>query len=256
MSPFPRASRRHPRMNPGAAGFTLIELLVVIGIIAILLALALPAIGKSRESARRIKCLTNLRGIGQGLALYMQNESKGLLPKVRLSGEGTTDDPTLLDTLERHMDAMRPYRPQPDADWVVGDPYRCPSDTGGTDAEAGFKPFWMVHGFSYTYVPGELMLAAELMTMPSERTQLAVTRTYEQWPTRLPILMDADDWHHPRFKANERDGIQGDRNPNAFDRNCVFYADMSADKAVYMSDDERIRLLTTIMRMGGPLGGP
>ena len=57
--------------------FTLIELLTVVGIIAILLAILLPVLGRVREAGRRTKCAAQLRQIGVGLHRYF-NEHKAL----------------------------------------------------------------------------------------------------------------------------------------------------------------------------------
>jgi prepilin-type N-terminal cleavage/methylation domain-containing protein len=60
-------------------GFTLVELLVVIGIIALLISILLPSLNRARESARRTKCLSNLRSIGQMLHMYA-NQNKQFIP--------------------------------------------------------------------------------------------------------------------------------------------------------------------------------
>lgn len=51
-------------------GFTLIELLVVVAIIALLISILLPALGRARESSREAKCAANLRMFGIGVHTY------------------------------------------------------------------------------------------------------------------------------------------------------------------------------------------
>jgi prepilin-type N-terminal cleavage/methylation domain-containing protein len=68
------STRRHIRF-----AFTLVELLVVIGIIAVLVAILLPALNRAREQANLIDCESRLRQIGQALNIYV-TEHTGYLP--------------------------------------------------------------------------------------------------------------------------------------------------------------------------------
>jgi prepilin-type N-terminal cleavage/methylation domain-containing protein len=67
------------------SAFTLIELLVVIAIIAILAGVALSAFNGAMERAHATKCLANLRGLGQGVQLYLQDNNDDFFAKTGAS---------------------------------------------------------------------------------------------------------------------------------------------------------------------------
>jgi prepilin-type N-terminal cleavage/methylation domain-containing protein len=62
-----------------AHAFTLVELLVVIGIIALLISILMPALTVARQQAQKTQCLSNMRSMGQAVAIY-QAEYKGVFP--------------------------------------------------------------------------------------------------------------------------------------------------------------------------------
>ena len=239
--------RREPNAARRGRAFTLIELLVVISVIALLIGILIPSLGSARESARRVKCLANMRQIGLAVQMYRDQESKGILPQVLpLQGgdAGGGNDETLLDVLSKYLDAPVPRR-EVEGDtttrFIVTDPYRCPSDNKGRDAATNFRPVHEDFGTSYEYFPGALIAFAEGPPMMLKRPAFAVTRAFEA--RDLPILADADGWHAGRTRTN----------PSSTDewKNGLYMKDMRADWMKPVSGEELMQVMQEIMRTGG-----
>jgi prepilin-type N-terminal cleavage/methylation domain-containing protein len=94
------------------AGFTLIELLVVVAIIAVLVAILLPALTSARDSAMRTVCATNLRQIGLGFGMYVNDYS--------VYPSSMYFSPTVVKTWDAFLTDLK-YIP-------TEGQYRCPAD--------------------------------------------------------------------------------------------------------------------------------
>mgnify|MGYP005844945039 CR=1 FL=1 len=119
-------------------GFTLIELLVVISIIALLIALLLPALGAAREQSRTVACLSNLRQVHVGLQVYAGEQRDHAPPGDASMGNGYENWVSILVhresiayTVDRYANPAEKSAKYDDMSRSANrGVFRCPSDLG------------------------------------------------------------------------------------------------------------------------------
>jgi prepilin-type N-terminal cleavage/methylation domain-containing protein/prepilin-type processing-associated H-X9-DG protein len=126
------------RSDSGLAGarkfaFTLIELLVVIAIIAILAALLLPVLARTKQQGQGAKCMSNLKQLDYGWLMYADDNAQRIAQNIATDSSLFTDNPL--------QENAQPG--QPAASWVLGDVSQV---IGATN------DLLLTHGLIYPYV--------------------------------------------------------------------------------------------------------
>lgn len=148
-------------------GFTLIELAVVVGILALLVAVALPASRTGLARAKAARCLGHLRSLGVAFSQYL-GEHQMIFPEMAAARGSREEEVPVLDTvLAPYTGAMGGTAHQ--------DIFSCPADRSLAERT----------GTSYYYnsaLSGQPLATLNFLGITEEKT-------------RIPILVDKEGWH-------------------------------------------------------------
>jgi type II secretory pathway pseudopilin PulG len=192
-----------PRKNSTA--FTLIELLVVCGIIAVLIGILVPSIGKARATAKRTRCQANLHSVGQAIRTYMDDyhdyyPPMAIIPTDEMADNGPNSRPAMCVVLAPYIGKQNEV-------------FRCPADQimhPGTKTSPGDKKTWFEwQGSSYeprTWLSvvgsnGYWKISKEYRPLGKEITgsddvSQKLQELYEQLP-KLALVYDYELFHGP-----------------------------------------------------------
>jgi prepilin-type N-terminal cleavage/methylation domain-containing protein/prepilin-type processing-associated H-X9-DG protein len=163
-----------------AKGFTLIELLVVVAIIALLVSILVPALGKAREQARIVVCAANLRAIGVAWEFYLEDNGDRFPPfgqNIHWFYGGK--HPSIASGNALPFRPLNPYAALASTNQDAAEIFRCPSDRdiaappGQTSRTNGYP--------TYDYYGNSYMLAFTLLYNDDPETYVAET----QRPNRM-----------------------------------------------------------------------
>ena len=191
-------------MAAARRAFTLIELLVVIAIVAILAGLLFPVFAQAKRAAKKTVCLSNLKGIGSAIVLYM-GDYDDVFPSALDASDRYTSDiwesnkewHDRIAQMPMLHEVLQPYLKSPEM-------FRCPADTGGKYLDNHLfrtinadNSMYKKYGSSYFF-----------------RTEIAFkyfTQTKFSLPANINVLFDgAGHWHGAGRAIDDGDAQRND----------------------------------------------
>jgi prepilin-type N-terminal cleavage/methylation domain-containing protein/prepilin-type processing-associated H-X9-DG protein len=208
--------------------FTLIELLVVIAIIAILAAILFPVFAQAKEAAKKTACLSNMKQLGLGVALYLGDSDDRMYFRSGSANSRSGNIPTANEN--RWWNMLMPYVKTKEI-------FRCPSDSVPTPSKDLNNGTSILRSYISIF-PAESLVATSLETVVD--TPL-VTEKWGQ-DANGPIT---DSWIEPYNGDFSIDSHDATRTYKAADRhsrqmNMVFFdthAKSKSGSAVRASKD-------------------
>jgi prepilin-type N-terminal cleavage/methylation domain-containing protein len=214
-------------------GFTLIELLVVVAIIALLVAVLLPSLGRAKQRANVAKCTANVRAIGQALNIYFTDWQR-LMPYYNVGSSFWTN-------------TLAPYG--------AGDKVRaCPNALSiGASQQGSSTTMW--HGFSGATDAGAYGLNGWVYTPPGQfAAQYASSGVGWTFPVSrdnslVPLAADAswpDGWpmptDQPPTSLAALETGAGSANDNYMRRFCINRHQMTVNVSFFDNHAENVPL--------------
>lgn len=225
-------------MTKRKKGFTLVELLVVVAIIALLVSILLPSLGKAKEQAKMVVCMTNLKALGMGFTFYTNQNNDWYPGAAGWGGDPPHWDHRLQPYYENYDLLHCPSDNLARAEWYVargipeedrhprsygmnlGVSYRGPSEFGDnyTPSYGGETPYTStgsVYRTTSVEIPSDTILLGDLWEALHQPTWAPRPGMFNQywghgiwdgmWTSRVPVEAPSRSptfWHRDNNTAN------------------------------------------------------
>ena len=196
-----RPGRGKRRLRPQGAAFTLIELLVVVALIALLMGLLVPVLGRAREKARRVACMGNIRQFIVGIQVYAGDYRESLPLGLSDAREPEDEHTPILSRAIRNTLVG-----------IIGDErsLSCPWLREPFNQRGGW--YYIYEGQNYGYVLGYNYLGGHKGTPwplvgPANAEWVSPQRSFET-PSR-PLVTELNAWSTGELKTFAPHGARG-----------------------------------------------